>query len=130
MRATGNVVVATDNYGIAVAAGHDITFDHNLIVSAGVLPDGRAVAAQNVGAYVWDAGHGKRRGTFFANGGTDNTIGWVKGAGRNDSWTPDAAVWSGLVPLPGALTPADESTARVVWAARASQAGVTIGTVR
>ena len=130
VRATDNVVVGTSNYGIAISAGHDITFDHNRIVSAGVLPDGRPVAAQNVGGYVWDAGHGKARGTFFGNGGTGNVIGWVKGRGRNDSWTPDAAVWAGAVALPNPVTPADEAAANDEWRARAARAGVTIGPTR
>ncbi len=123
VRAVDNVVVGTGNYGIAVSAGHDIAFDHNRIVSAGVLPDGRAVASQNVGAYVW-AGH---TAGFFANGGTGNTIGWVKGAGRNDSWTPDAAVWADTVHLPNPVTPADEAAAHAEWVARAARAGVRIG---
>jgi hypothetical protein len=130
VRATDNVVVATANYGIAISAGHDITFDHNLLVSAGVLPDGRPVAAQNVGAYVWDAGHGKGRGTFFGDGGTDNVIGWAKGAGRNDSWTPDATVWARNRPLRGPVTPADEAAAADGWRARAAAAGVTVGPTR
>ena len=127
VRATDNVVVGTVNYGIGISAGHDITFDHNRIVSAGVLPDGRAVAAQNVGAYVWDAGHGRDRGTFFGNGGTDNVIGWAKGGGRNDSWRPDAAIWSGNRPLRGPVTPGDEAAAVTEWRARAARAGVTVG---
>ncbi len=125
VRAVDNVVVGTANYGIAVAAGHDITFDRNRIVSAGVLPDGRPVAAQNVGAYVWDAGHGKH--PFYGDGGTGNVIGWVKGRGRNDSWTPDAGTWVGTVPLADPVTPADEEAAVAEWTARAKRVGVTVG---
>ncbi len=90
-----------------------------------MLPDGRPVAAQNVGAYVWDAGHGKH--PFFADGGTGNVIGWVKGRGRNDSWTPDAATWAGTVPLADPVTPADEEAAVAEWTARAKRVGVTVG---
>ena len=127
VRATDNVVAGTSNYGIAVSAGHGITFDRNRIVSCGRLPDGRPVVAQNVGAYVWDAGHGKGRGTFFGNGGTGNVIGWAKGAGRNDSWTPDAAVWAGTVHLPDPVTVADEAAAHALWRDRAARAAVTVG---
>jgi hypothetical protein len=125
--AVDNVVVGTSNYGIAVAAGHDITFDRNRIVSSGHLPDGRLVAAQNVGAYVWDGGRGKARGTFFGNGGTDNVIGWSKGGGRNDSWTPDATPWAKTDRLPNPVTPADEAAAHADWRTRATKAGVTVG---
>ena len=127
VHAAGNVVVGTVNYGIAIAAGHDITFDDNRIVSAGRLPDGRRIPTQNVGAYVWDAAHGRATGTFFANGGTGNAIGWAKGDGRNDSWTPDAAVWAGTVALPVPATAADEDHELADWRARAARAGVTIG---
>jgi hypothetical protein len=127
VRATGNVVVATGNYGIAIAAGHDVTFDGNRIVSCGRLPDGRPVASQNVGAYVWDQGHGKGRGSFYGNGGTGNVIGWVKGTGRNDSWTPDAAAWAGTIHLPDPVTAADESAEHERWLAAAKRVGVTIG---
>ena len=127
VRATGNVVVGTVNYGIAIAAGHDNQFDGNLIVSAGRLPDGRPIPAQNVGAYVWDAGHGKAHGSFFANGGSANTIGWAKGTGRNDSWTPDAAAFTGTVHLSDPLTPADEDRAVASWHARADRADVRVG---
>ena len=126
--ATGNDVVGTVNYGIAIAAGHDINFDHNLIVSAGQLPDGRRIPAQNVGAYIWNANHGKRTDSFFNDGGSDNTIGWTSAkGGRNDSWMPDAAYWTAAVPLPGPITPADEATTRTVWHARATAAGITVG---
>ena len=125
--ATANVVVGTGNYGIAISAGHDVRFDRNTIVSSGTLPDGRPVAAENVGAYVWDAGRGRSRGTFFADGGDGNVIGWVKGAGRNDSWTPDAAFWTATVHRRGPITPADEAAAVAAWKDRATRAGVTIG---
>ncbi len=127
VRATGNVIVGTSNYGIAISAGHDISFDHNRIVSCGALSDGRPITAQNVGAYVWDAGHGKARGTFLANGGRDNVIGWVKGRARNDSWTPDAAAWTGTTRLPDAVTAADETAAAAGWRNRATRAGITVG---
>ena len=41
-------MIDTTNYGIAITVGHDISFYNNRIVSAGVLADGEAIAAQNV----------------------------------------------------------------------------------
>ncbi len=132
VRATGNVVVGTSNYGIAVSAGHDIELDGNRVVSAGLLADGRRVAAQNVGVYLWDAGRRGRAAaaaaTFFANGGTGNVIGWASATGgRNDSWTPDAAVWADTVHLPGPVTRAAEAAEHAGWAKRAAAAGVGVG---
>jgi hypothetical protein len=87
-----NQVLDTTNYGIAISAGHDNQIIANRIVSAGVLPDGKRIAAQNVGTYVWDSYKaGEKR--FFNNSGRDNLIGWVKGNERNDWWRPDAAAW-------------------------------------
>ena len=65
VRAERNQVVSTTNYGIAIAAGHDIEFSHNRVVSHGALPDGRAIKAQNVGAYIWDSYHNSHSGTYF-----------------------------------------------------------------
>jgi hypothetical protein len=95
VEAFDNQVLDTTNYGIAISAGHDCTMYRNRIVSAGLLPDGRTkIAAQNVGAYVWDSYKaGKDR--FYNNGGRDNLIGWKDKAGnRNDWWRPDAATWA------------------------------------
>jgi hypothetical protein len=93
VEAFDNQVLDTTNYGIAISAGHDCTIYRNRIVSAGVLPDGRKIAAQNVGAYVWDSYKaGKER--FYNNGGRDNLIGWQGKTGtRNDWWRPDATSW-------------------------------------
>src|SRR5207302_1246781 len=76
--AEDNQVVSTTNFGIAIAAGHDIAFSHNRVVSCGRLRDGRIIAAQNVGAYIWDMYQNARAGTFADNRGDGNLIGWVK----------------------------------------------------
>src|SRR5688572_15289619 len=55
VEAFDNQVLDTTNYGIAISAGHDCAIYRNRIVSAGVLPGGTQIAAQNVGAYVWDS---------------------------------------------------------------------------
>jgi hypothetical protein len=87
-----NQVLDTTNYGIAISAGHDHQIVANRIISAGVLPGGKRIAAQNVGAYVWDSYKaGEKR--FFNNIGRDNLIGWAKATERNDWWRPDAAAW-------------------------------------
>src|SRR5207244_10739926 len=75
--ASDNQVLDTVNYGIAISAGHDNAFERNRIVSAGVLPDGRRLAAQNTGAYSWDSN--KAGGTpFLNNAGRQNPNAWIK----------------------------------------------------
>lgn len=127
--ATGNVVIATSNYGIAISAGHDINFSGNTIVSSGRLPNGKAIFAQNVGAYIWDAHHGKQATppVFFNNGGHDNLIRWMKGNRRNDFWIPDAAYWISKPSAPGAVTLLDEQQAEQQWIAKAAKAKVHVG---
>ena len=129
IEALDNVVIGTTNYGIAIAAGHDISFQRNVIVSAGLLPNGQPIAEQNVGAYIWNVYKPNRTipSTFTANGGRDNVIGWMKGDARNDSWTPDAAFWTGNTAIKGPITREAEDLAEGKWKARAEQAGVHIG---
>jgi hypothetical protein len=124
--ACDNVVIATGNYGIAIAAGHDISFQRNLIVSSGLLKSGKAVAAQNVGAYIWNSSASNRKlpATFLANGGRGNRIGWRNKDARNDSWTPDAAYWSANTAIPGLITPDMEDDAEHQWQCKADRIGI------
>jgi hypothetical protein len=126
-----NQVIATTNYGIAIAAGHDSSFYNNRIVSSGVLSDGTRVAGQNTGAYVWNGAHD----LFFANNSAyDNTIGWMAfndsgQPARNDHWLPDAKVTTGNVSLPGPITLQTEAAEYPLFAQKLSAAGITVGAV-
>ncbi len=122
-----NQVVSTTNYGIAISSGFSNALFANRIVSSGLLADGRRIAAQNVGAYVWDSSHDRPRGTFFNNVGRLNAIGWVNADGRNDWWRPDASRWSMNRHWPGKVTLATESAELEMWRAKTEAAGVTIG---
>src|SRR6185437_8922174 len=117
VEAYSNQVLNTTNYGIAISAGHDIVFHDNRILSTGRLPDGSPVPAQNVGAYIWDTHHDSRRTppTFYNNSGHDNVIGWQKGRGRNDWWTPDAAGWMNNTHWPGRLDTAAIAVEQRMW---------------
>src|SRR5262249_8199285 len=125
--AFNNQVVSTTNYGIAIAAGHDIQFYNNRIVSSGLLPDGRVIAEQNVGAYIWDS-YGAGSSYFYNNSGHDNLIGWVKADGsRNDWWVPNASSWTNNVHWPGSITLATEAAEFTDWQNKLAAAGVVIG---
>jgi uncharacterized protein (DUF2141 family) len=90
VKAYGNTVVGTTNYGIAAAAGHDTDIYSNRIVSSGKTPDGKWNLRQNVGIYVWDS-YGLGATRFFDNTAHNNTVGWMKSDGvRNDWWSPHA----------------------------------------
>jgi hypothetical protein len=126
VEAFDNQVLDTSNYGIAISAGHDNRFYRNRIVSAGLLPDGRPIAAQNVGAYVWDS-YKAGKPHFFNNGGSENLIGWVKGNARNDWWRPDATTWKDNVHWPDPITPAIYQQETQRWRQKCREAGVTVG---
>lgn len=124
-----NQVVDTTNYGIAIASGHDNRFHANRIVSAGLLPDGTPIPAQNVGAYIWNTMKDHADRPWRHNTGHDNVIGWVKGAGRNDWWTPDAAAdgWTNNRPLPSPITRETVDQEYRLWREKVRQAGVRLG---
>jgi hypothetical protein len=127
VEAFDNQVLDTTNYGIAISAGHDCTIYRNRIVSAGVLPDGTRIAAQNVGAYVWDSYKaGKDR--FYNNGGHDNVIGWKDKTGvRNDWWRPHAATWDNNEHWPSPLDVDVYQAEWQRWQTKLKENGLTIG---
>lgn len=129
IRAYDNQVLETTNYGIAITSGHDNLFYDNRIISSGLLPDGTQVAAQNVGALIWNA---NAETTFTNNSGYGNYIGWMQGYNRNDTWTPDATVWSDTLGWPdGVEISLDATTAEwALWQQKLAANVVTIGADR
>ncbi len=121
-----NQVLETVNYGIAISAGHYCQIIANRIVSAGVLADGRAIDAQNVGAYVWDS-YKAGADRFFENSGRDNLIGWVKGKDRNDWWRPGAASWENNTHWDDPITRAVYDTEQRRWVEKLKMAKVEVG---
>jgi hypothetical protein len=121
--AYNNVVVSTTNYGIAISGGHHQRIYNNRVISSGLLPDGRKIAAQNVGIYIWDyhrAGSG-----FNNNSGSGNLVGWMRthsnGAfpvGRADWWVPDASSWTNNVHWSPNPTLAMEANEYALWLSR------------
>jgi hypothetical protein len=127
VRAYDNQVVSTTNYGIAIAAGHDNQFSSNRIVSSGLLPDGRAIVAQNVGAYIWDL-HKAGPKVFYNNSGHNNTSGWIKAGGeRNDWWMPHASSWANNVHWVGPINRDTEATEFATWRRKLTTAGRSVG---
>lgn len=124
VKAYGNTVISTTNYGIALAAGHHLEAYDNLVLSAGVLPDGRKIANQNVGIYVWDSYHAGS-GHFFSNSTHDNVSGWVQGSGRNDWWSPDSSSVNKNTHFSGTVTTATEDKAHADWKKRFEARGST-----
>ncbi|HYO09545.1 MAG TPA: SdrD B-like domain-containing protein [Tepidisphaeraceae bacterium] len=128
VKAFGNTVVSTTNYGIATSAGHDTEIYLNRVVSSGKLPDGRAILGQNVGIFVWDS-YDKGATRFHSNTARDNTAGWVKGAGRNDWWSPHPGTLLNNVHYPGTITRATELAEAAAWRAKRYPAPAATGNI-
>ncbi|THF67629.1 hypothetical protein E7T06_20230 [Deinococcus sp. Arct2-2] len=138
LRAYNNQIVSTSNQGIAIAAGHNNEAYNNRVISSGLLPDGRRIASQNVGIYVWDLHGDKARSTFFNNVMYGNVVGWaqpVKSAtAQNPFWFPncDAEARSNKscknnTALPGTITRAMEAQEFERWQAKLRASNVVIG---
>lgn len=129
IQARSNVVIGTSNYGIAIAAGHDISITANTVVSSGRLPDETHIFARNVGIFIWDEYRGKalKPPVFFNSGGADNVAAWAGPDGRNDFWTPDAAYWKNNQSAASVPTTADERRAETGWLSRLAATGRTVG---
>jgi hypothetical protein len=127
VQAFSNVVIGTTNYGIAISSGHDDSVHDNIVVSSGRLPDGTKLGASNVGIYVWNAGNDP----FFGNDQEyGNTIGWMRGNGRNDQYLPNVTPSSGQPSdtlLPGVITLATEQMYENLWMQRLSNARLGVG---
>ena len=129
VEAFGNVIISTTNYGIAISAGHDLTFHDNRIISCGALPTGQKIAEQNVGAYIWDSHKdgSKTPPTFYKNVGHDNWIGWMKGEHRNDAWHPNSAAWTANHAIAEPITRETEEAEMSLWKKRVQDSGFAIG---
>lgn len=127
LHATQNQVVGTSNYGIAISGGRSNRIDDNRVISCGLLPDGRPIASQNVGIYIWNIG---ADGSFADNGGSGNLVAWSSASGdRNDWWVPDAASWhDNRSLLPDETVPCEVEAAEYErWREKLAAADVEIG---
>lgn len=124
VEAYNNQVVSTSNYGVAIASGHDMVFQHNRVLSSGLFPDGWRIAAQNVGVYIWDL-YVLGPMSFYNNTAHDNLVGWADqlGTGRNDWWIPDVTSF----PWPGEVTRAVEAAAFASWRSKVVAGDVPVG---
>lgn len=124
--ASRNVIVNTTNYGMAVSAGQSMRMSGNRLFSTGLLPNGAAVAAQNVGLYVWNIHQQPDFGDVEV---FDNVAGWERPnqGDRNDFWLPDVSTATANESYNGVVTDKVIGTEYSSWLARARAAGVTIG---
>ncbi|MGA2582041.1 MAG: hypothetical protein ABSG31_02095 [Tepidisphaeraceae bacterium] len=135
-----NQVISTGNGGICIAAGHDNVLHNNRILSAGRLPDGSAVFAQNIGCYIHPMNPADP-GAFHGNGAYRNLIGWLRPphttenqsaeTARGDWWLPDGDIDPVLthdnIDWSGEITPETEKAELARWQKKLRDAGATVG---
>ncbi|MGF7237807.1 MAG: hypothetical protein ACQSGP_23030 [Frankia sp.] len=131
VRAFDNQVVGTTNYGLAIAAGHDLVMYGNRAVASGLLPDGTRLAATNVGLYIANL---YRVPGFTGNAAYGNTVAWYRPGGgmRNDWWLPGCAQprCDNMALSPGGtVSLRDEAAERVRWERKVISAGIHVGPV-
>jgi hypothetical protein len=120
-----NQVVDTTNYGIAISAGHDLSYYRNRVISDGKLDDGTPVAAQNVGIYVWNH---YTNAYFYSNYGYSNESGWAKANGtRNDWWLPDCWSYCSNSSITTPINRELEQDEYQRWLNKLSTVGVSVG---
>jgi hypothetical protein len=131
-----NQFVDTVNMGIEIGTGHDNAAYNNRVISAGLLPNGSKIPAQNVGLALYDIYGNIANGSMYNNNMYNNTVGWMCWAARcswdgyrNDEWFPlNNSYYSTNQSIStNPITLAMESTEYQTWLAKISSNGLVVG---
>ena len=134
IEASNNQFVSTCNAAMNIAAGHDVYYHDNRLVTSGLLPDGTRLNATYAGTAVFNY-YNQPASVFFNNRIANNTIGYVKwGASspypdRQDLSPGACATCTGTNSLPNPITVATEDNEYALWQQKLAQNGVTVGPV-
>jgi hypothetical protein len=123
IRAYKNQIISTSNEGITITSGHDNAFYGNRVLSSGYLSNGKRIAAQNVGAVIWNY---NSEPTFASNSGYNNLIGWMLNGSQNNAYVPDATDWTHR-DYPGVVTLAIEKSERTYWQSKLAKSRIKLG---
>jgi hypothetical protein len=135
IEADHNQFVSTGNAAMNLAAGHDILYHHNRVVSSGLLPDGRRFPAGWAGLGVFNY-YQQPASVYFNNRVEANTVGYVRWGGsspyadRQDLSAGACAPCTGTQHLPNPITRASEDQEWSLWQQKLQQQGLTVGPVR
>jgi hypothetical protein len=134
VEADHNQFVGTANAAMNIAAGHDIYYHDNRLVTSGSLPTGQRLNAGWAALGVFNY-YNQPRSVYFNNRVQNNTIGYVSW-NSNSPFTnrldlsPGACdPCSGTVHLPNPITTATEDAEATLWQAKLQQAGITVGPI-
>lgn len=130
--AYGNAFVSTCNAAMNIAAGHDVHYYENRMITSGLLPDGTPMAANYAATAIFDIYHAAPT-AFFGNTVTKNVIGYVKEgytipfSDRHDLSNGACSGCAENVHLPNPITLATEADELARWYTKVNAAGVLIG---
>jgi hypothetical protein len=131
-----NQFVDTVNLGIEIGTGHDNAAYNNRVISAGLLPNGTKIPAQNVGLTLYDVYGNILNGSMYNNNMYSNTVGWMCWAARcawdgyrADEWFPlnNGYYATNQSISTNPLTLAMESTEYQTWLAKISSDSMVVG---
>jgi hypothetical protein len=124
-----NQVVGTVGYGIAFGEGHDNVAANNRVLSSGLLPDGRKIAAQQVGLRSAQA-QGNAAGSIYNNTMHDNLVGWAcwtTACGAEFLPASPADYLSNSVVAGKEITWQMEESEYLLWMNKTASAGIKVG---
>ncbi|NML67713.1 hypothetical protein HHL22_21130 [Hymenobacter sp. RP-2-7] len=134
LEADHNQFVGIGNAAMNIAAGHDIYYHDNRLVSSGLLPNGQPFFAGFAGLGV--ANYYKQKpALFFNHRVANNIIGYVRWGGHEpydnrQDLAPDAcAPCAATIHLPSPITLATENQEWLGWLAKVRQHRVVLGPV-
>jgi hypothetical protein len=131
-----NQFVDTVNLGIEIGTGHDNAAYNNRVISAGLLPNGTKIPAQNVGLTLYDVYGNILNGSMYNNNMYSNTVGWMCWAARcawdgyrADEWFPlnNGYYATNQSISTNPITLAMESTEYQTWLAKIGSNSMVVG---
>ncbi|WP_354580812.1 Ig-like domain-containing protein [Hymenobacter sp. UYP22] len=132
IEAYNNQFISTCNAGMNIAAGHDIYFHDNRMVTSGLLPDGSAMNAHYAATAVFNA-YQQSGSVFYNNRIQNNTIGFVKNgynvpfANRHDLSSGACATCTGTNHLPNPINLQTEAGELTLWQQKLQQNNIALG---
>jgi len=132
IEADHNQFVGTANAAMNIAAGHDIYYHDNRLVTSGYLPNGQRLYAGWAALGVFNY-YNQPSSVYFNNRIQNNTIGYVSWnsnfpyTDRLDLSPGACGPCTGTIHLPNPITTATEDAEATLWQAKLQQAGVTVG---
>jgi len=132
VNAYNNQFISTCNAGMNIAAGHDISYYNNRIVTSALLSDGTALRAVYAGTAVFN-GNQAPASIFYNNTIHDNTIGYRSPgysspyADRQDESNGACSTCTNTTHLPNPITQNTEQNEFTLWQQKLTQNGIVPG---